>query len=69
MSRRAPLPLEKLARAAKLSAEATRLYAEAAAELQAACITPPPPANTMPPVTELDVARAAKVLKAKGYKL
>jgi hypothetical protein len=71
--RRAALPLEKLARAAKLSAESARLFAEAAEELQANSSGPTDSesagAKHLRPVTEMDKARARAALKKAGYRI
>ncbi len=60
MSRR-PSALDKLSRAARLSAEAARLYAEATAELSRPAGTEP-----LPAVTEVDRARARRALRKAG---
>jgi hypothetical protein len=69
-----PAALEKLLRAARLSAEAARLYAEAAQELSRSdqaegepdgC-TPP---SVVPPVTEVDQARARRALRRAGARI
>ncbi len=59
-----PSVLEKLSQAARLSAEAARLYAEAASELYAREHREEPP-----PVTEVDQARARRALRKAGAKL
>lgn len=59
-----PLALEKLSRAARLSAEAARLYAEAAEELHAL-----EEAGDVPPVTEVDQARARRALRKAGARI
>ena len=59
-----PLALEKLSRAARLSAEAARLYAEAAEELRAL-----EEAGEVPPVTEVDQARARRALRKAGARI
>jgi hypothetical protein len=56
--------LEKLSRAARLSAEAARLYAEAAEELRAL-----EEAGDVPPVTEVDQARARRALRKAGARI
>jgi hypothetical protein len=60
MTRR-PSALNKLSRAARLSAEAARLYAEATAELSR-----PSDAQQLPAVTEVDRARARRALRKTG---
>lgn len=59
-----PAALDKLSRAARLSAEAARLYAEAALEL-----SDQEEADGIPPVTEVDQARARRALRKAGARL
>jgi hypothetical protein len=59
-----PSVLDKLSRAARLSAEASRLCAEAAEEL-AADEKP----GDVPPVTEVDQARARRALRKAGARI
>jgi hypothetical protein len=59
-----PSVLDKLSRAARLSAEAARLYAEAAEELSAH-----EQHGEVPPVTEVDQARARRALRKAGARL
>ena len=56
-------PIAKLAKAARLSAEAAKLYAEASEELEKG--TPEPPACT-PQLSEVDIARARRTLRRLG---
>ena len=58
-------PYAKLARAARLSAEAAKLYAEASQELQNGGGEEPPPRDP-PPMTEIDMARARRALRRIG---
>jgi hypothetical protein len=60
-----PSLLEKLSRAARLSAEAARLYAEAAQELFAR----EDESGKPPPVTEVDQARARRALRKAGARI
>jgi hypothetical protein len=58
--------LVKLAKAARMSAEAQKLYLEAAEELSHAAEAPTPP----PPVTnDFDVARAKRALRKAGARV
>lgn len=59
-----PSALNKLSRAARLSAEAARLYAEAALELSERYET-----DGVPPVTEVDQARARRALRKAGARI
>jgi hypothetical protein len=59
-----PSVLNKLSRAARLSAEAARLYAEAAEELSAHELH-----GEVPPVTEVDQARARRALRKAGARI
>jgi hypothetical protein len=59
-----PAALDKLSRAARLSAEAARLYAEAAEELSVGEET-----GEVPPVTEVDQARARRALRKAGARI
>ena len=63
MSRRRTA-LDKLSRAARLSEEAARLYAEATEELAQADETEV--SEQLPPVTEMDRARARRALRKLG---
>jgi hypothetical protein len=56
--------LDKLSRAARLSAEAARLYAEAAEELSAS-----EPTYENPAITEVDRARARRALRKAGARI
>jgi hypothetical protein len=58
--------LDKLSRAARLSAEVARLYAEATEELSQTGDAPPADQEPPPPVTEVDRARARRALKKLG---
>ena len=59
-----PSALDKLSRAARLSAEAARLCAEALEELAER-----DKAETVPPVSEVDQARARRALRKAGLRL
>ena len=59
-----PSALDKLSRAARLSAEAARLCAEALADLSER-----DKAETVPPVSEVDQARARRALRKAGLRL
>jgi hypothetical protein len=61
--------LNKLSRAARLSAEAAKLYAEAAEELSAEELSSPEEADDVPAITEVDRARARRALKKAGAKI
>jgi hypothetical protein len=58
-------PTAKLAKAARLSAEAAKLYAEASEELVRGAGPEPPPRDP-PPLTEMDRARARRALRRMG---
>jgi hypothetical protein len=69
---RAPVPaspLAKLAKAARLSAEAAKLYAEASEELEKGSTPTPPPVAEVPPLSEVDIARARRALKRIGARI
>lgn len=70
MNRAPQGPLAKLAKAARLNAEASKLQAEAAEELARGWTPDPPPTNpTEPPkpvLTEMDRARARAGLRRAG---
>jgi hypothetical protein len=61
-------PFAKLAKAARLSAEAARLYAEASEELEHGAGPEPPPSDP-PPLTEIDRARARRALRRAGARI
>ena len=62
-------PLAKLARAARLSAEAAKLYAEASEDLATGSTLPPPPVDEVAPLSEVDIARARRALKRIGARI
>jgi hypothetical protein len=64
MSRRSTL--DKLSRAVRLTAEAARLCSEIAEELSA---QDPAAAGAVPPVTEVDQARARRALRKAGARI
>jgi hypothetical protein len=57
--------LVKLAKAARMSAEAQKLYLEAAEELSHAAAEPTPP----PVVNDFDIARAKRALRKAGARV
>jgi hypothetical protein len=61
-------PIDKLSRAARLSARAAQLYAEAAEELSKRGEEPREP-ERLPPVTEVDQARARRALRRAGARI
>jgi hypothetical protein len=66
--RSSPLtPTQKLAKAARLAAEAIKLFAEASDELQNGGRPEPP--TTPPQLTEIDRARARRALRRLGIKI
>jgi hypothetical protein len=66
--RSSPLtPNQKLAKAARLAAEAIKLFAEASEELQNGA--PPERRTTPPQLTEIDRARARRALRRLGIKI
>jgi hypothetical protein len=69
---RAPVPsgaLAKLAKAARLSAEAAKLYAEASEELEKGSTPTPQRVDKVPLLSEVDVARARRALKRVGARI
>jgi hypothetical protein len=61
-----PSALDKLSRAARLSAEAARLSAEAAEELSSG---QEQPEGEVPPITDMDRARARRALRKAGARI
>jgi hypothetical protein len=61
--------LAKLAKAAKMNAEAAKLYAEAAAELESPEPEPEPLELAKPVLSEVDIARARRALKRAGARV